>query len=143
MSNWEKTELREKIGEEQYQEWLNQPPIQFLLCLDSPFRNDYSNSSSSQAGNGDNQIEVGVDDYLRDTTTMETILLDAFQNDGQLGDDAHIAHTFFESLKFASTTPLFGLDSQSKSTQLGTMMLLYNLKAKFGFLNACFSEILS
>ena len=49
-----------------------------------------------------------MDDYLRDMITMETMLLDAFQNDYQLGDDAHIADTFFESLKFASTTPLFG-----------------------------------
>ena len=88
---------------------MNQPPIQFPLHLDSPVRNDYNNSISSQAGNGDNQIEVGMDDYLRDTTYMETILLDAFQNDDQLGDDAHIADTFFESLKFASTTPLFRL----------------------------------
>ena len=98
----------EKIGEERYQEWLNQPPIQFPLHLDSPIRNDYNNRSSSQAGNGDNQIEVGMDDYVRDTTAMETMLLDAFQNDDQLGDDAHITGTFFESLKFASTTLLFG-----------------------------------
>ena len=49
-----------------------------------------------------------MDDYLRDTTSMETMLLDSFQNDDQLGDDSHIADTFFESLKFASTTPLFG-----------------------------------
>ena len=40
-----------------------------------------------------------MDDYLRDTTTIETMLLDAFQNDDQLRDDAHIADTFFESLK--------------------------------------------
>ena len=73
---------------------------------------------------------------------MEKMLLDAFQNDDQLGDDAHIAHTFFESLKFASTTHLFGPGSQSNSTQLGTTMLLYKLKAKFGFSNASFSEIL-
>ena len=143
MSNQEKTELREKIREEQYQEWLNQPPIQFPLRLDSPIRKDYNNSSSSQAGNGGNQIEVGMDDFLRDTTAMETMLLDAFQNDDQLGDDAHIADTFFESLKFASTTPLFGPGSQSKFTQLGTIMLLYKFKANFGFLNACFLEILS
>ena len=57
-----------------------------------------------------------MDDYLRDTTTMETMFLDAFQNDDKLGDDAHIVDTFFESLKFASTTLLFGLGSQSKST---------------------------
>ena len=83
-----------------------------------------------------------MDDYLRDTTAMETMLLDAFQNDDQLGDDAHITDTFFESLKFASTTHLFGPGGQSKSTQLRTTMLLYNLKKKFGLSNACFSEIL-
>ena len=49
-----------------------------------------------------------MDDYLRDMIAMETMLLDAFQNDDQVGDDAHIADTFFESLKFASTTPLLG-----------------------------------
>ena len=75
-------------------------------------------------------------------TAMETIFLDAFQNDDQLGDDAHIADTFFESLKFTSTTPLFGPDCQLKSTQLGTMMLLYNLEANFGLSNACFLEFL-
>ena len=87
-------------------------------------------------------MEVGMDDYLRDTTAMETMLLDAFQNDDQLGDDAHIADTFFKSFKFASTTPLFGPGGQSKSTQLGTTMLLYNLKENFGLSNVCFSEIL-
>ena len=108
MSNQEKIELREKIGEEWYLEWLNQPLIQFPLHPDSPIRNDYNNSSYSQVSNGCNQIEVGMDDNLRDTTAMETMLLDAFHNDDQLGDDVHIADTFFESLKFASTTPLFG-----------------------------------
>ena len=78
MSNREKTELREKIGEEWYQEWLNQPPIQFPLRPYSPIRNEYNNSCSSQAGNGGNQIQVGMDDYLRDTTTMDTMFLDAF-----------------------------------------------------------------
>ena len=38
-----------------------------------------------------------MDDYLRDMIAMETMLLDAFQNDDQLGDDAHVANTFFES----------------------------------------------
>ena len=51
-----------------------------------------------------------MDDYLRDTNAMETLLLDAFHNNDKLGDDAHIANTFFKSLKFASTTPLFGPD---------------------------------
>ena len=48
-----------------------------------------------------------MDDYLRDTTTMETMLLDTFQND-ELEDDAHITDTFFEILKSTSTTSLFG-----------------------------------
>jgi hypothetical protein len=56
-----------------------------------------------------------MDDYLQDTTSMETMLLDAFQND-ELGDDAHINDTIFESLKYASTTPLFGPSARSKST---------------------------
>ena len=116
---------------------MNRPHIQFPLYPDSPIRNEYNNSSSSQLGNGDNQIDVGMDDYLRDTTAMDTMLLDAFQNDDQIGDDAH---SFFESLKFPSTTPLFGPGGQSKYTQLGTTMLLYNLKENFGFLNACFLE---
>ena len=60
---------------------MNQPPIQFPLWLDSPIRNDYNNSIYSQDGNGGHQTEVGMDDYLMDTTAMETMLLDAFQND--------------------------------------------------------------
>ena len=73
-----------------------------------------------------------MDDYLRDTTAMERMLLDALKNDDQaLGDDAHIADTFFASLKFSSNTPLFGVGSQSKSTQLGKTMLLYKLKQIF------------
>ena len=79
MSTQEKIALREIIREEEYKEWLNQPPIQFPLCPDSPIRNDYNNScSSSQIGNGGNQMEVGMDDYLWDTTNMEEMLLDAF-----------------------------------------------------------------
>ena len=107
MSNREKVPLRAKLGHEAYQEWLNQPPIQFPLRPDSPIRNDYINSSSSQVGNGGNQIEVGMDDYLQDTTSMETMLSDAFHSD-ELGDDAHITNTFFESLK--STSPPLSLD---------------------------------
>ena len=64
MSNQEKVALREKIGDKPCQEWLNQPPIQFPLCPNSPIRNDYNNSSySSQVGNGRNQLEVGMYDY--------------------------------------------------------------------------------
>ena len=43
-----------------------------------------------------------MDDYLRNMTDMEIILLDAFNNDDQLGDDAHISDTFLESLKFVA-----------------------------------------
>lgn len=39
-----------------------------------------------------NQIEVGMDDYLQDTTTTEEMLSYAFQND-ELGDDSHITDT--------------------------------------------------
>jgi hypothetical protein len=78
MSNREKYAIRAQLREEAYQEWLNQPPTQLPLHSDSPIRNDYNNSSSSQARNGVNEIEVGMDDYLRDTTSMETMLLDAF-----------------------------------------------------------------
>jgi hypothetical protein len=77
MSNGEKDAIRAQIREEAYQEWLNQPPIQFPLRPDSIIRNDYINNSSSQVGNGVNEIEVGMDDYLQDTTSMETMLLDA------------------------------------------------------------------
>ena len=140
MSNREKVAIRKQLGYEAYQEWMNQLPIQFPLHPDSPIiRNDYNNStSSSEVGGGGNQVEVGMDDYLRDMNAMEAMLLDAFQND-ELGDDAHINDTFFESLKYASTTPLF---SQSKSTQLGTTMLLQNLKALFGMSNTCFLTLL-
>lgn len=72
---------------------------------------------------------------------MEEILLDAFHND-ELGDNAHITDALFKSLKSASNTPLFGPNGKSKFTQLGTTMLLYNLKAKCGMPNACFSEYL-
>jgi hypothetical protein len=133
MSNQEKVAIRAQLREEAYQELLNKPNIQFPLHLYSPIRNDYNNSSSTQVGNGVNQIEVGMDDYLRDTISMEKMLLDAFQND-ELGDDAHITDIFFEILKSASTTPLFG-PSQSKYTYLGTTILLYNLKEKFGMSN--------
>ena len=79
MSNREKSKLREKFGEEGYQEWLNPPLIQFMLHPDSPIRNDYRNSSSSKDRNVANQIEFGMDYYLRDMTPMETVLLDAFR----------------------------------------------------------------
>jgi hypothetical protein len=48
-----------------------------------------------------------MDDFLWDTQAMEGMLLHAFQQN-ELGDDVDVVDTFFESLKFASTTPLFG-----------------------------------
>jgi len=79
MSSQEKDAMRAQLREEAYHELLNQPLIQFPLHPDSPIRNAYNNSSSSQFRNGVNEIEVGMDYYLRDTTSMETMLLDAFQ----------------------------------------------------------------
>jgi hypothetical protein len=119
--------------------WLNQPPIQFPLCPESPIQNLYSNTSSSHVGDEGNDIEVGMDDFLWDTQAMEGMLLHAFQQN-ELGDDVDIVDTFFESLKSASTTPLFG--HGSRSTQLGTTMLLYNLKAMYGMSDVCFLTLL-
>ena len=81
MSLREKAAMRVQIGEEVYQEWLNQPPIQFPVRPYSSIRNDYNNTNSStEVGNGDNKKEVGMDDYLWDMNAMKTMLLDAFQN---------------------------------------------------------------
>jgi hypothetical protein len=82
-----------------------------------------------------------MDDYLRDKTAMEAMLLETLYND-ELWDDAHINDTIFKSLKYTSTTPLFGPSAQSKSTKLRKTMLLYNVKANFGMSNTCFSTIL-
>jgi hypothetical protein len=74
---------------------------------------------------GGNDVEVGMDDLLQDTQTMEGMFLDAFQQN-ELGDDVDITDTFLESLKSASTTPLFGHGSSRSTT-----MLLYNLKVMY------------
>ena len=44
--------------------WLNQPPIQFSGHLESPIKNLYSDTSFSHVGDEDNDIEVGMDDFL-------------------------------------------------------------------------------
>ena len=106
MSNQEKVEKRVKLGEEAYQRWLSQPPIQFPLHPSSPIRKAYSSSSSSHVGNGGNQIEVGMDDFFWHTSVMDVLLFNAFR-DNEQGDDSHITDTFFEFLKSTSTTPLF------------------------------------
>ena len=49
-----------QLGEEAYQAWLNQPPIQFPLHPSSPIRNSYNNNSSSHVGNGGNEVQMLV-----------------------------------------------------------------------------------
>jgi hypothetical protein len=51
-------------------------------------------------------------DFLWDTHAMEGMLLDAFQQN-ELGDDTDFIYTFYENMKFSSTTPLFGSVQQS------------------------------
>ena len=85
---------------------MNQPLIQFLLCLESLIQNIYSNTSYSRVGDENNDIEVGMDDLLWHNHDMDRNLLNAFQQD-ELGDDAHITNIFYEFLEFYSTTPLF------------------------------------
>ena len=48
-----------------------------------------------------------MDDFLRDTSAMYAMLLDAF-HDNDLVDDAHATDTYFKNLKSTVTTPLFG-----------------------------------
>ena len=63
---------------------------------------------------------------------MKEMLLDAFQKN-ELGDEVDVIDTFYKSLKFASTTPIFGPMQQSaRSTKLGTTMVRYNLKTMYG-----------
>ena len=119
---------------------MNKPSIQFLLCPYSLIRNSYNNSSSSHVGKGENEVEVGMDELLWQTSAMDAMLLHTFQ-DNEMRDDTHITEAFFESVKSNSNTLLFG-PSWSKYTQLGTIMLLYNLKAMCGMSNACFTTLL-
>ena len=71
-----------------------------------------------------------MDDLFWNTSAMEAMSLDAFKNN-ERGDDAHVTDTFFHILKQDSTTRLFG-PGWSKYTQLGTIVLLYNLKEMYG-----------
>jgi hypothetical protein len=122
-----------QLREEAYREWLKQPPIRFPLCPESPIQNLYNNTRYSHVGDEGNNIKVGMDDFLWDTQAMEGIFLHAFQQN-ELGDGAYVVDILFENLKFASTTPLFGLVQGSRSTQLGTTMLPYNLKSMYHML---------
>ena len=65
-----------QLKEEAYQAWLNQSHIQFPLHPYSQIRNSYNNNNSSHVGNGGNETEVGMDAFLRDIGSMDTILLD-------------------------------------------------------------------
>jgi hypothetical protein len=107
MSNHELATKRKQLGEEAYQEWLKQLPIQFPLRTESPIQDLDNNTSSSHVGDEGNDIEVGMDDFLSDTQAMEGMLLNAFQQN-ELGDGTDVVDTLFKSLKSASTTPLFG-----------------------------------
>jgi hypothetical protein len=89
----------------------------------------------SHVGDEGNDIEVGMDDFLGVTQTMEGILLDAFHQN-ELGDDIDVRDTFFESLESSSTTPLFGRVQGLISSQLGTTMLPYYLKERYGMSDA-------
>ena len=117
---------------------VNQPPFQFPLTRpESPiFRNYSSRNNSSHVGDGENDVEVGMDDFVWDTQAMEWMLLDAFQQN-QLGHDVDIDDTLFQILKSTSSTRLFELGT-SRSIELGTTMLLYNLKVKNGMSNSNF-----
>lgn len=137
----DKKAKRAKNKEEAYQDWLNQPPIQFpLTCPKSPIQNYSTSTSSLHDGDGDNDVEVAMDDFLQYTQAMEGMLLYILQQN-ELGDDGDSDDTLFQILKSVFTAPLFELGT-SRSLELGTTMLLYNLKVKHGMSNACFLELL-
>jgi hypothetical protein len=75
MSNQENVIKRAQLGEEAYQAWLNQPPIQFPLRPESPIQNLYSNTSSSHVGDEGNDIEVGMDDFWLIVSHFKSYLL--------------------------------------------------------------------
>jgi hypothetical protein len=81
-----------------------------------------------------------MDDLLHDTQAMGGMLLHAFQQI-ELGDDDDVIDTYFESLESASTPPFFGQHG-SRSTKLGTIILLYNLKSMHVMSATCFSTLL-
>ena len=59
MSIEEKIVKCAELGEEAYQEWLNQPPIKFPLCQpELPIQNYSSSTSSSHVGDGGNDVRL-------------------------------------------------------------------------------------
>ena len=95
-----------------------------------------------------------MDELLRQRSSMDAMLFHTFQ-DNDIGDDAHIIESlfeslksiksddaciiesFFESLKSKKSTPLFK-PIMSKYTQLGTTILLYKLKEKYVMYDTCY-----
>jgi hypothetical protein len=57
MSSHEHATKRKELEEEEDQEWLKQPPIQFPLHLESPIQNLNSNIISSHVGDEGNDID--------------------------------------------------------------------------------------
>ena len=78
ISNWEKDKKRAQLGEEAYQACLNQPHIQFPLCLSSLIRNSYNDSGYSRVGNRGNEIYIGMDELLWQTSAMDGMLFHTF-----------------------------------------------------------------
>ena len=64
MSKEEKIIKQAQLEEKAYQQWMNQPPILFPPCPQSPIQNFSSSTSSSHVGDEDNDVEVGMDDFL-------------------------------------------------------------------------------
>jgi hypothetical protein len=71
LSNQEKDVTWGQLEDETYQAWLNQPPIQFPLHVESSSQNVYNNTSSSHVGDKDNNMEVGMDDFLQNIHATE------------------------------------------------------------------------
>ena len=78
MSNREKDEKIAQLGEEAYQSWLNQPPIQFPRHPSSPIRNAYIDNNSSHVRNGGNEVDIGMDELLRQMSVMDAMLFHTF-----------------------------------------------------------------
>jgi hypothetical protein len=64
MSSHELASKQKELREEEYGEWLKQPPIQFPPRPESPIQNLDNNTSYSHVGDEGNDIEVGMDDFL-------------------------------------------------------------------------------
>ena len=68
----------------------------------------YSDSSYSHVGNGGNELDIGMDELLRQRSAMDAMFFHTFQ-DNDLGDGARITEAIFEIVKTENYTPLFEL----------------------------------